>query len=237
MIGHVSVIHHFYHPLIDLDALPEEEREAALYIHGNLTQLTASTSDFRATLELFLHAHELKRGGADLFKMAKWIGIAGRNGAIVAHGFWMGMQAINATNAPSVWGKADMNARNEATKLFAAEFPSLAKIRKTAAHPVELSATPTELKRHGLKESYAGLSMQLAPGTFVQGGMHVSSGKLTYTSSFEGQMVSYDLSDEKAQALERVAELYCQTFYPLEHPITAAQREADRAWREQQQKG
>ena len=225
MADHIAPIHYGMPASIDVSALPQDEHQAANSINWNILQLKSSAEEFRSSLELLLYVESTFGGMDQIRRRAEWTRIACRNGAIVAHGFWMGMQAINATAAPTVWSKANMKARNKATKLFSTEFPTLAKIRKSAAHPVELSATDAEASKHRLKAPFEGLSMSIGEGSFVQGGVHVAPGKAEYHATFDGQLVSYTLCEEKAYALEEVANLYNQTFWPLEAATAAARRE------------
>ena len=135
----------------------------------NLIHLHRAATEFRHTVELYLFAHDRKLAGQAgdryFWRMIAWMEIAGRNGSIVAYGIHMVMQAINSVNAPTLQKMVDMNERSQATKLFTAEFPNIAKIRKSAAHPGELSATEKQLDKHRLKENMVsglGLSARAA---------------------------------------------------------------------------
>ncbi|GAC1576761.1 MAG: hypothetical protein NVS3B5_08510 [Sphingomicrobium sp.] len=66
-------------------------------------------------------------------------------------------------------------------------------------------------------------------GLFISDMMHGADDKLTFGASFKGDWVEYELSIAKADALSVIADLYCRTFYPLEHPNAAQQREWARA--------
>lgn len=210
---------------IDRATLPPGEHTAADTVERNLLHLETAAEEFRRTVELYVFTHDRKLAGQDdSRRMVSWINIAGRNGAIVAYGMHMVMQAINSINAPILRQKVDMGERSQATKLFAAEFPNIAHIRTSAAHPGELSATDKELEKHRLKEPMlSGLGF-FGPGSFVHGGMHAENDKLTYTASFEGRPASYELSMRKADVLAMVAQHYNRAFYPLENPMAAAQR-------------
>src|SRR5829696_1331100 len=119
----------------------------------------------------------------------------------------------------------DMNERDQATKLFAAEFPNIAGIRKSAAHPGELSATEKQLEKHRLKETMVSDLGVIGAGSYVTGGIAAGGDHLIYTASFEGKPVKYELSVRKADVLEKIAQHYSRAFYPLENPRSAAQRE------------
>jgi hypothetical protein len=148
----------------------------------------------------------------------RWASLAGSQGAIIACSFWEVMQATNAMKAPAIWANADMAERGRGIKLFGQQFPQIAAIRKSAAHPGELSATAAEWAKHSIKGSFEAFGIAAVDGTdaFIQGTMYVEGSKMTYGSSFRGKPVSYELSEESAQVLESVAGSYLITFLPLE---------------------
>ena len=214
------------HVTIDRTVLPPEEHAAAQTVEMNLIHLHTAATEFRHTVELYLFAHDRKLATPDdSCRMIAWINIAGRNGSIVAYGIHMVMQAINSVNAPTLRKMVDMNGRSQGTKLFAAEFPNIAGIRTSAAHPGELSATQTQLDKHHLKETMVSGLGVFGAGSYVSGGMVAGDDHLIYSASFEGTPVEYELSVRKADVLEKIAQHYSRAFYPLENATSAARRE------------
>jgi len=215
---------------IDHNSLPEEERKASRVVEENLRALLDLVEDFRSTLDLFNHVNTLEPDPAAPHRRGRWSEIAGRNGALVVYGFWQVMEAINALKAPTLWQRADVQERRTGDSLFTARFPQIAAIRISAAHPGELSATPQERKKHGLNEAVENQMISVAAnsGTFIESMMVVAGKKMTYSSSVKGKLVSYELSEESAQALEQIVGQYLVAFMPLEDPKSRAGRE----WRQ-----
>jgi hypothetical protein len=202
---------------IDPTKLPPEEHAAVRTVSSNLTHLQMAACEFRDTAELYFLAHNQKLSGRyDSRRMIAWINIAGRNGAIVAHGIHKAMEAIEKVKAPTLKGLIDIDEQQLATSLFAAEFPNIAAIRHSAAHPGEFSGNEKDLKKHRLREPMMGRLGYLGAGAFVTGGMTAGKDRLIYTASFKGEPADYELSTRKADALDRVAQHYCRAFYPLD---------------------
>ena len=217
---------------MDRNALPPKEHEAAWSIEQNLMALVSNAEEFRQTADLYLFAHtqklmEQNRNSERMWEMIGWIKIAGRNGTIVAYSFSRLMEAINATRAPTIWSKADLKEKRKATKLFANEFPKIAHVRQSAAHPGELTKNPTEQQRHTATKGIYTAAIQAVPGSqvFISGMMQAGNDRLRYGGTFEGEYVEYELSIQKAEILNAVADSYHRTFYPLEEPNAAQQRE------------
>lgn len=210
------------------NAIPPEEHEAAGSIEHNLMMLQQGAEDFRRTVDLYLFAHAVKVSGSPATQeLVNWIKIAGRHGAIVADSFSRLMEAINKSKAPHIWAKADLQLREKATGRFAAEFPTSAQIRNSAAHPGELSKSTKEQQKHRLKKAVSNTIINAGEGSglFISDMMNGADDKLTFGASFKGDWVEYELSIAKADALAVIADLYCRAFYPLEHPSAAQQRE------------
>lgn len=214
----------------DAAALPADEHEAADYAQRNLTHLQFAALGFRSSVEFYMHIRELKRIGLPNARKVAWTKIAGRNGAIEAYGFWMAMQAIHEMKAPTIQSRIDMAKRKAGASLFAAEFPTVAGLRQTTAHPGEFSATPENMERHRITKAVStpNIRIEEGGGVFIADRMAAGDDKLTFMASFKGKLVEYELSYAKADALDRVATLYLEAFFPLEDAITASQRQPPR---------
>lgn len=211
---------------MDREALPPEEWQAAEYIEGNLRSLQRGAEAFRYTVEFYMHIRELVRTESiDTWRKVAWTRMAGRDGAIEAYSFNMVMELINdwRRRAPTPWGRMDKAKMKVATGLFAKEFPNIAGVRNSAAHPGQLSGSPEEIARHRL----GGI------GIFIGDSMSASDDALHFGSTYKQRPVEYELSYAKADALAKVACLYNEAFWPLEHPTEAAHRELRRQIAEQ----
>lgn len=235
----------FRHGIIRIDraTLPEGERDPAASIEQNLVALQNNAEEFRQTVDLYRFAHARERHLSQLDRgqrrdMIALVKIAGRNGAVVAYSFSRLMEAINATKAPIMWSKADMAEKKKATRLFASEFPSIAAIRQSAAHPGELAKNSVEQERHRLKAPLEHPAVQATEGVYIEGLMHAAPDSLNFGATFEGKLAQYELSMAKADVLDAVTDHYCRTFYPLEEangaPTRAFFRESQKQLRRDQ---
>jgi inosine/xanthosine triphosphate pyrophosphatase family protein len=136
------------------------------------------------------------------------------------------MHAINASKAPTLWQRIDMAEREAANRLFSAEFPRIEHVRQTAAHPGELSKSAVEAAKHRLREAVHNERIQVAEdsGIFIQSMVHAAEDHMIYSSTFKGQLVEYELSTRKANALAAVVGHYRRAFYPAEDPQWAQMR-------------
>lgn len=209
---------------IDRAGLSGVECVAANALEHNLLSLQVRAQGFRDTLGLYLHVRERKRQGVEEFKVA-WTQIAGRNGAIEAQGFADTMAAVNSINAPTIWAKMDAATKRTGTKLFAREFPNIAGIRNSTAHP-ELATNPNEVEKHRMTEAgqNAGWIIGAESGLFISDSMTAHDDRLVFSASFKGRLASYELSEAKAAILDEVAQLFRAAFYPAEDPISVARR-------------
>jgi hypothetical protein len=203
--------------LINRAALPPEERETAVFIEANLRSLRMAAEAFRHTVDLFMHIRDLIRTtDLDVWRKVAWTRIAGRNGAIEAYSFGMVMELINDARreAPVMWSEVDIAKKKAASKLFAKEFATISGVRNSTAHPGQLSGSPEEIAKHRL----------LGIGLFIGDNMQATDEALTFGATYKQQLVTYELSYPKADALERVASLYHDAFRPLDVFTASPQR-------------
>jgi len=216
--------------VIDPDAIPADEHAAAREIWMQLAGLAGPISEFRNTLSLLNLALGSMREDVDFrdraaierqMTISAWSGIAGRNGAIVAHGFRARLREIRKKSeaAPTIWAKLDHVARKEADELFGRDFGQIIQVRNTAAHPGEMTSSDEEKKGHPLRKRFEDANMDVDAGTYLEGVVSVDgAGTATYVSSYQGKPVAYELSDRTVGVLENVAKLYKAMFHPLETP-------------------
>lgn len=243
-------------PMIDGQSLPDNEQVAAHFIQRNLYELAYSVREFASTLELFLSALTQDRGlrAAEKGMIANrdwaalqtqlegvryqrdrcsdWMTIAGRNGAIVAYGFWMKTQAIYDLlgKCPTLRGKHDGEMMKSSRKTFEAAFPGIASIRKAAAHPGELSAKPEEIAKHYATSGLEEMGIMGADGgsVYLSGHMMIDDKGMTYAATFMGKVVKYRLSAESLAELGKTVDLIWEAFWPTAHAFRRNQRERSR---------
>ncbi|MBF5091144.1 hypothetical protein F1640_14215 [Novosphingobium sp. NBM11] len=196
--------------------------------------MQSAAREFRQTADLYLFAQARKKLllGADNFLIQDMIGlttIAGRNGAVVANSFAKLMEAVNATQAPTIWSLAEMAARRAGTKLFSQYFPEIASIRTSAAHPGELSKSKAELFSHKLTSPIKTSALHSGPGIYISDMMETHENSLIFSATVKGRMVSYELSMRTADVLDCVNAQYHRVFLALEPPELARMRK----WRQE----
>lgn len=200
---------------INRTALPPDEREAAGYIEQNLIMLQSIAGDFRHTVDLYMHIRELRRlGQLETWRKVAWTKIAGRNGAIEANGCAAVFDAVIKANAPTLWAKVDMAQRESATRLFSAEFPDVASVRNSTAHPGELTKTAVEIEKHRAVAPATDLILSIG-AVFIADGMQANDQRLIFSATFKKRLVSYELSYAKADALDQAVTQFVRAFHPL----------------------
>ena len=202
--------------IIDRRRVSAEEQEAAESIQMNLMHLRIAVADFRSVLDLYMHIRDLNRADQIQHKSkVGWTKIAGREGAICANGLFMAMQNINKTNAPQISKLVDIEMRKRGQADFENAFRNVMSVRITAAHPGELYGKAKELEDHRLRDAAVSDGMVLGEGSFAADMMNASDEKLTFSATFKGRLVSYELSQATADKMTEAVKTYVGAFRAL----------------------
>ena len=206
---------------ISLKDIPFEEYDAVESIQSNFSTLESLARGFRETVELYLFTNACSKkfeAEVDSYwgENSGWYQIAARNGAISAYSFLRVLEAVKSAPCPTVWSMIDSSSKKITTKLFANEFPKVSGIRQSTAHPGELTKNKKERQRHSLNNNGSEL--------YISGMMQISDNGMIVSSTFEGKMVDYELSLQKADVLDAVIKHYESAFFPLEEESDAVFR-------------
>lgn len=215
--------------IFNVEMLPEEERETAYAVRSNLSSMDMIVTQFESALKLFDFAESefvrLADAGElsledDLARvehnrlMASWNMIAARFGAITIYELYQLFQTIDTLTAacPTVAGMIDTEARKRAARMFAASFPDFAPTRNFAAHGSEMTAHPDDAKRHTATE------LDIPEILMGEGSSALISGCLfgrKFSSTYNGRVVSYELSQDTLAVLREIVRERVATFEPV----------------------
>ena len=216
-------------PMLRLERLPEAERDNAWAISGTLSTLSSLVFQFRTALQLLDFSKANRKPlvglgecfwGEDFQEradhnevMAQWSMMAARSGSIYIYEFHQSVKAVDnqLAKCPSLRALINREARKRANALFDSSFPDFAKVRHFAAHGSEMTSYPDDIARHSSSDIDR-------PEIVMSNGHSVTiNGSLmdrTYASTYEGRLVSYDLSDESANKLDEILTERFRMFEP-----------------------
>lgn len=208
-------------PWIDVEALPDTERESGNSIQGSLTALSHTVEDLETALALFDRCqgeriapntpgttlamrrdHNMLRG--------RWEMMSARIGAIAIFEHRKALQAIGEllADCPKLSSLIDRQPLRAASDAFKASFPDYGGLRHFAAHGSEMTSRPSDANKH------------TAPGPLTVAGLTFESSPLavgtlmnrTYVCTFKGRPIHYELTQGTAAALGSVRDLTFAAF-------------------------
>jgi hypothetical protein len=224
-------------PLVDYEAVPEEQREHAAAVQVNLRSLWPLADEFGACIGLFAHSSDLNRQLWDVQKgrleseegfaqspefmtlfrqsmtVEHWQKIAGSSGAIILQGL-LALMTKNVSmlhEAPYLRGRLDAAKWREAKKLFKGYFPGIYALRVSAAHP-EFNVTPDELRQNVLKTDTMIGGAFIGAQSLLHGSIIAVNDKAEYVSTVQGEPLSFKLEYQSYENLVRVVKLYWAAF-------------------------
>ena len=206
-------------PHFKISALPAKEHAAAYTAQSGLHDLGGYIEDYSAAISLF--DFSLAQYGPP--QSERWALIAGWDGAMTIYHFGTALEGIRSslTMCPTIRSAMDYDVFRRALSDFRAKFPGYEKTRHAVAHAADKMKTPSKLAKH----SYS--------GPHRAGGFNISnSTELTLTDSFsgrvfvstwEGEIVTHELSKATLNNLMTVAQAVWRAFPPAS-AAPAAQR-------------
>lgn len=192
---------------------PLEEQEASLFLEISLNNMQRFIRYFASDLKLLDHCLLEKSkliGPEDRPKreiFALWSMVSARDGAMNVYHFGKSLHGAGHALAKchSSKGKRDEKMLKNARRLFATSFPRNEAVRHAVGHSAEL-AYPDWHKNHSFTGSHSGKGFSVAQATNVM--INPMLLGRTFTATFEGKILSYELSEKALEVLERVQTLY-----------------------------
>lgn len=203
-----------YHPtrLYLIDELPEEQRETARHVSGQIEAAAAFVREFADALGLFDYASARIRaltrrldklenvaGGAaadkrrrptlDVWKLKRWQVIAARDGAMTIYHFFMTLSAIDEQlrlDCPDLALMLPSEPFKNVRKIRNDYFKDYGKVRHAVGHAAELR----ESVKHQSKNSLEGVFMF---GQIID--------ERTFLATIGGKIVRYNVSHETLEQL------------------------------------
>ena len=213
-------------PTIDWERLPEVERDAGYLVQIGLMNLGTYIDDFAAAGTLFTHCQrgmdyirqlpEPKEPDAiELLKnYARWIYLAGRDGALTIYHFGIACDGIRQSLAgcPTLRAKVDTTALRAAVRDCRKHFPNSEVIRHSIAHAADKVRSPQTFQEHSFSGSFklGDLDIDDKKGITVT---HAFVGQ-SFFNSWKGKIHSYELSPATLHKLMAIKNAIWDRFEP-----------------------
>ena len=214
-------------PRIVTDCLPEEERPYADLIIRLLHRMENLITEFRASAKLFEHCVRVAGETSEQYwksrtdenpfgdqglqsesdAMNHWPMIPARNCAMVIYHFGKVRHGLDVATArcPQLTAMLDQELRREGSRLFAGSFPHNELLRNAISHREEISNTLDAEQRHTIVLNEG--SRALFSDILMEN---------VYSSTWNGQMFSCEISEETVGILTVVLDCYFGAFMPAE---------------------
>ena len=205
--------------------VPGEEREEYNHVLATLSELSRYTLRFWHALQLFDMASteiqpEIKNRTpfSDRAKtFSGWRFMASRDAAMAVFHFSKALDAFKqgVSGCATLAKVIDHQKFRDARRKFRADFPNFADVRHAVAHVAELRSTPKSREKHTAKgPSTVGSGIIVGAGARV----HISEGLTdrTFTNTYEGKLVTLDITVESLMKLDNVLALIEEAFRPVE---------------------
>lgn len=188
-----------YPPMFVTYNFPEEEIEFVRILVQGLSDLDRYQADFESALVLFQNAERIATSNPEHARIIiKWASVAARDGGMTVYHFGKAIEGIRGSfgKMPKVRGTVDHKQLKAAFQSFKKRFPLYENMRHAIAHSAELMH---ENKKHK------------ADGSFDNGFIHIGDAKDTlivgifgdkYTTTFEGEIISYEINSDSLKALQ-----------------------------------
>ena len=193
--------------------LDSADKEVSGYVVGLLLMLNYYVRCFEAAVQLFEIAATTQRRASDAFKKDRanidaaadleivdgWVVIAARDGAMSIYHFGCTMDGLVETmgKAPGLRTKYGRPLKL-VRKQFEEAFPSFFKVRHAIAHSAERNKSPEKIEEHSLVGPWKTSRMEFtaAEGVAMSGMLTDVLDNRTWSSTWDGQVVSYEISVE-----------------------------------------
>jgi hypothetical protein len=193
-------------PSLNVTSLPRTEIEIAVNISVRLMSFNSYLATFNSAIQLFdfCQTEDGRRIGGG------WQFIAGRDGAMTIWHIGQSMQTIrarlNKLECPVLVDLIDFSHTREALRQFKASFPEFYDLRIAVAHSGEIFGD----MEHAVKGPYSQMGLKINEGasTWFQSSFVGRS----FVNTFEGKLLSYELSKASFDELNRIKKLFFLAF-------------------------
>jgi len=209
-------------PRINPNRFPEKEQQSAYACESCLRDIASCVRDFKYALALgdfcafqmrIQQANPRPGLGEELFP---WQLIACRDGAMTIYHFAKAMDGANtwAKTCPTMSPLIDHAHLKNAFKLLGSYFANFEAVRHAVAHSSELIKNRKWIDEHSFTGSYQSENINLVNvNKLVM--RNVIEGR-TFTSTFNGSIQSYEMSQATLDKLSEIATEFYLAFIPVE---------------------
>lgn len=194
-------------PIIEVDALPENDRAVAHLIQTHLFGLIGFAREFSTDLQLFRFAIENK--------YFKWRLIAARDAGMQLYHFGSSLEAINhlvRTACPSVAVTTDLAMLAVAGAKFRDANPRYEAVRHIIGHTADFMASPKNIDEHRKNDGFKDDQINVAGPLFAGGNLHND----VFKGTFAGKMVSFEMNEKTLTVLQEVTQ---DTYLAFRSPL------------------
>lgn len=205
-------------PRLDIISFHGQEREVAAIVQSSLYELHGYLDEFNSALALFdwcKAQRDANAGNPDfspMLMLANWMTMAGRDGAMTLFHVIKTMEATRKLlpTCPSLHALIDHDALRSAVRLFRQHFPRTEAMRHSVAHTAEMTRNPDDRKLNAFSGDYsnAGFVIDGGSGIILK---NVQNGR-TVTTTYEGQILTYDLSAPSLENLRQSVQEFYRGF-------------------------
>jgi hypothetical protein len=201
-------------PKIPLDGLGQDERQFAGDLGLALVHMDTFADNFVDDLKLFDFCEGQPNADASAaLTLVKWRMVAARDGSMNIFHFYRAMKSAekNLAKCPSLSGQVDRKKMKEANKMFSTHFPRFEEIRNSVGHAADNLLHPDKNEKHNIRGGardghiWVGEVTRSATGLFGR----------TFTTTYEGALVSYEVSPDTLIKLLAVKRAFFSAFRNL----------------------
>lgn len=218
-------------PVIHAAGLPAAEQEAARHLTHSFMLLEEFASRFLTAGDIFHTSvrQSIFSQGRERSRHVSWSFLACRDGAMTINHFGRTIEHIMsyAGQQPTIFAMVDRKPIRSARKLLRKTFPKFEAMRNAVAHAADNVSTPDRVKRNRASGIDKAGPFLVNPSITLDLKENVFG--TTFTSTYDGKLVSYEMTHETLQAIVDVKALIYLAFRSAEaqtHAAAAAARAA-----------
>jgi hypothetical protein len=224
--------------ILDVDKLSSDEVIALRVIEANIDAIGEYLDKFRSAISLFDYIEEPLKAAAEtgmgtVFEISQWHTIAARDGAMTIYHFSDIIIGTSQTvkSCKPLDSLFDWKQYRAAINLYKQFFPTGETMRNAVGHSGEMLSQPAALRHNAFRGSYKGPGLTIGPDGIRGGGpsqmtsigysgpswdggvilRDCMQGRI-YTATKSGSLLTYELSQNSLDKLERVAESFISAF-------------------------
>jgi hypothetical protein len=194
--------------------IPQDEYAATNLVGMHIVRLGRYVEEFSAALDLFNLSEFLATRNFVNRQFRMWMNLAARDGAMTIYHFdrVLVKSGRSFKECPTLMGLVDHNAFSAARREFSRTFPKAARVRHGTAHKAEMGETLASVASNGFSGKLDGPWLSGAFGNLT---IEDSLMDRMFTTTHQGEILSYEVSTATLDALHHIATLFYSGFNPV----------------------